>query len=122
MFSCCMYCSSCLDITRDHVVPKSWSDNYSFDEKYVVPCCSECNGLLSNVPLHTVQDRAAFLYEKYQKRYKSIINAPDWTKKELSELSGRLKKQVSQKQKLKKIINEKLLNLRTQAGSVLIEI
>lgn len=109
----CIYCNSNLATDRDHVVPRAFSGNESFAERYTVPSCKECNILLSSAAVHTVEERASYLYTRYMKRYQREINAPDWTPAEIKQLSGALKKQIVSKEKHKKLINSKLLNLRT---------
>lgn len=108
----CIYCNSNLASDRDHVVPRAFSGNNSCAERYVVPACKECNGLLSSAAVHTVEERASYLYTRYMKKYRREINAPDWSPTEIKQLTGTLKKQVVSKEKHKKLINSKLLNLR----------
>lgn len=82
----CTYCGSPSD-SLDHVVPQSYTNSTSFSKDLVVPCCRECNTLLSNTFNHTISDRCYFLIPKYQKRYKRELNMPDWTEQELNEVS-----------------------------------
>ena len=106
---------------RDHVVPKSWTGNPSFAERYVVPCCQPCNTLLGNAAVHTVEERAAYLYERYSRKYRKQLSSEDWTPSELKQMSKTMKKFILAKQKERKDINQKLLNLRGLAGEWLSE-
>jgi len=112
----CIYCNSILGSDRDHVIPKSWTGNPSFAERYVVPCCKQCNGLLGSAPVHTVEERAAYLYERYSHKYSKELQTEDWTPIELKQMSKTMKKFILAKQKERKDINQKLVNLRGLAG------
>lgn len=114
----CTYCQYDKATDRDHVVPKSYSGTTSFRDN-TVPACKECNGLLSNHPVHTVEDRTAFLYEAYYKKYKKALSAPLWTKDEIKELGGTLKAHVVKEQRKKLMAHSKLQNLKKQAGNLL---
>lgn len=116
----CTYCNQSSPFTKDHVIPKSYSGNPSFAERYVVPCCTECNILLGAAPCHTVEERAAFLFERYSRRFKAELATPDWTAKELKELSPTFRKKIAAKESHKKLINSKLLSLRHLAGHWLV--
>ena len=111
----CTYCNSTLDITRDHVIPRSWSNNQSFATRYCVPACKECNVVLGNTAVHTVKDRAAYLYNAFLKRYKKEINFVDWTETELSTVSSDTRTTVQSKMQLKNIIMQRIENIRIAA-------
>lgn len=118
----CTYCNSVLAEVKDHVIPRAYTGNDSFAARYVVPCCKRCNNLLGSVPCHTVEERAAYLYERYSQKYKNTLNAPDWTKQEIKDLKGTFKKQIQSLEKDKKSIRIKLENLRKLAGHWLVEV
>ncbi len=84
----CTYCGE-LGNHRDHVVPKSIHQN-----SVTVPACAECNILLSNQLYVTIPDRKAYLKEVYKKRYKDLINMPNWTEKELEDVGDRMRQEI----------------------------
>ena len=92
----CTYCDEPAD-TLDHVVPLSFSsvrrgggggDANGFPR---VPCCRECNTLLGNRPLLTVEERRAWLAGALKKRYRKLLGAP---KVDLSELGPSLRAMI----------------------------
>lgn len=110
----CIYCGDRKNIQRDHVVPKSWSQNYSFfntSRNPLVPACKECNVALSNVPRHTPESRADYLIEKYEKKWNKILTMPEWTKEEINELGPRLRSQLLRKLREKEDKKQRLRNL-----------
>ena len=117
----CIYCDAINANTRDHTIPQSISDNHSFEEKYVVPCCKECNSLLGNVPEFTIEERAAYLYTQYQKRYKTDLKWPDRSDEELKEFGRTLRTKLKKCKTLKQEVNRKLVSLRKIAGNYLTE-
>lgn len=102
----CYYCGEPAG-TIDHVVPKSMiktlnilEDKSVYDKlinpnrTLTVPSCLECNVLLSNSYQDTLADRKAELKRRLIKRYKKLLNKPEWTRTELNQLNGRLKEAV----------------------------
>jgi hypothetical protein len=77
----------------------------------VVECCKECNSTLGAVPLFNTNERAAYLYEKYTKKYRKLLRSPKWTDKELEEMSPFLKKTIIATQEHKAFINARMVNL-----------
>lgn len=69
----CFYCGDNSQITRDHVIPVSYTGGKRhYDRNDVVDCCMQCNSLLGNVPIHTVEERAEYLYEETGKHHDVI--------------------------------------------------
>lgn len=108
----CTYCNSNLANARDHVIPRSWSNNESFAEKYVVPSCTECNALLSNSVVHSIEERAAYLQTLYLKRYRKLLKTPEWSNQELKEMSPSMRKSIKENAAFKKLIEAKIINLQ----------
>ena len=110
----CIYCGNKNNITRDHVVPRSWSQNYSFfqsNKNPLVPACRECNNTLSNVPRHTPEDRASYLIEKYEKKWAKILKLPFWEESEIKELGPNLQKRLKKSLHEKEVKQQRLRNL-----------
>ena len=108
----CTYCGSISSIHRDHVVPVSSTGlprNYSLGE--IVPACAECNALLGDKMFTSVRSRAEYLLGVYPKRYRKILNTPDWTEEELEDLSYALRHTVEQGIQDREYINQRIDNL-----------
>lgn len=82
----CTYCGDYAD-SLDHVTPKTLKADKSKSKENVVPCCMNCNVLLNDVPIFTIPDRAAFLYEKIKRKYRKKLVFKNWPKDELDEVS-----------------------------------
>lgn len=109
----CIYCGIHAN-TRDHFIP--WSYDHSGKRKKlfskndkkdnIVPACLECNSTAGNKVFSTIQEKQEYIQSRYEKKYKTIINLPDWSEKELDELGASLRKDTSLKMIAKKwIIN-----------------
>jgi hypothetical protein len=109
----CCYCNFDFATDRDHVIPKSYSDNYSFAN--TVPACRDCNALLSNTPNHNIEDRTSYLYTAYYKKYKKLLDGPVWSKKEISKLKGQLRSHVMKQEAKRLEIQSKLDNIKITA-------
>lgn len=84
----CIYCGNTTEMTRDHVIPVSWSGfKRSYAAGDVVKCCRECNVALSNKPFFCISKRANYLAHHYTRKYRKILNHPVWTDEELEEMS-----------------------------------
>lgn len=107
----CTYCNVLCGSDQDHVVPCAWVGVRSFTFGELVPTCKECNSVLSDVPLHTVEERAAYLHGKYMKRFKKDLIFPEWSKEELSEVSIELQKQIKHRSMFKIKAEIRITNL-----------
>jgi len=59
-----------------------------------------------------MHDRTTYLYEAYYKKYKKLLHSAEWSATEIKQLKGQLKSHVMKQEKLRKDINNKLLNIR----------
>ena len=110
----CSYCGEYAD-THDHVIPVSYKHVTRANEtgnKEAIPCCSECNTTLGNVFLHTVSARAEYLLKRYKKRYKKVINTPDWDDDELQEMGESMRLSIIARLDMRGIIKERLSHLK----------
>ena len=96
----CFYCGDPAN-TLDHQPPISRINDYralglGYEEYVKVPCCAECNGLLSNTLTTNLLARCEFLKDKLRKRYRHVLNVPRWTSSEIiaSEVRGNIKKKI----------------------------
>ena len=59
-----------------------------------VRSCGQCNSILGDRQLLTLDDRARFVYEALQSRYKRLLRAQEWDREELLELGPVLRSYV----------------------------
>mgnify|MGYP001613672329 CR=1 FL=1 len=86
--SACIYCGNTTSLTRDHVIPCSWSGfKRSYQAGDTVKCCRECNTLLHAKPFFSISKRANYLANRYTTKYRKIINHPIWRDSEIKEMS-----------------------------------
>lgn len=115
---CCTYCSSIEKLGRDHVIPSSYSqDHKHFENDCWVWCCYECNALLGAKLLPMIQLRAEYLLERYQRKYKSALSMPDWTKTELKTMGKTIRRDIEATLKQKAIIKRRLYCLKLVASA-----
>lgn len=115
----CFYCGDNTAITRDHVIPVSVSsETRSYNKKDVVPCCRECNSLLGNKLLLTVEDRAMYLAERLTKRYASTLRAFGYGKDEINTFGPTLKSMISANVNMKSYIVSRIDHCHKIAGSL----
>ena len=111
----CCYCGQNSD-GFDHVIPWSYSRNKNESKNYkrseVVPCCRQCNSVLRNHAMHTIADRAGYLYYRYNQKWRKILQNPHWEKSELNKLEGNLKQYVRLKKTEQNICKIRIDHLR----------
>jgi len=114
----CFYCGDDSSITRDHVIPvSSGAGPRSYNSKDTIPCCSECNSLLGNKSLTTVEERACYLAERIAERYRSTLKAQEFSESELLQLGPRLKSTVQATLNHKKFIAARVSHCHKVAGA-----
>lgn len=94
----CTYCGEAAD-TMDHVPPISRVDDYRAlnmkHELYLkVACCKSCNSRLGNSLQNTLLDRISVAKSFLEKKYKKELKVAVFTKDELKEFSGTLKRDI----------------------------
>ena len=107
----CVYCGMTAQ-ARDHIVPHSYAaiEGVSRDWQLskIVPACTECNSLLSNLMHTTIATRALFLVGKLSVRYKKLLASPNWSEEELDELGAALRGHVRGEQSKKKLVQARI--------------
>jgi hypothetical protein len=106
----CLYCGSYGE-SKDHIPAVSIAEDYPDIERIVVRSCTECNSTLCNRTLLTIKDRAEFLHKKYNKKYQKIMSLPEWTRDEIDDLYGMLKRKIILAVKRKKNSIRRLANI-----------
>lgn len=110
----CAYCGSIYDLTRDHLIPRSYSQNQSFrstESNPIVIACRECNSTLGDQLFDTLPERAAHLYRVYKDKYKRLLTSNPWTEKELSEMGSAFRDGLSQRNIQRKEVSSRLQHL-----------
>ncbi len=116
--SACGYCGSTVSITRDHVIPSSWArESRSYRDGDTIRCCRECNSVLSDIALFSVESRANYLISEYIRRYDAAIRTPNWSDEELAELDYSLRAKVESARFEKEFIMRRLSHLTQVVGS-----
>jgi len=94
--TCCIYCG--MPATdQDHVFPVSIAAGLATHLTAVrrqlkqglntVPSCRECNTIAGNNPFVTIREKRAFIQGKLFHRLRKHLEMPEWTPRELAELS-----------------------------------
>ena len=109
-------CAYCGDVREclDHCPPISLIERIgvkALKERHVdfilYPCCNKCNKILGSRLLANYEERLSYLYEYTQN---SLDGKIFWTKEELSELGGELRRMVEARQKV--LRHEYVIRLR----------
>lgn len=91
----CVYCGNTTSLGRDHVIPVSWARGYrDYRPGDTVICCDECNSVLGDILLFSIESRADYLYNKYLVRHRKAINMPEWTEEEILDKDYGLQKKI----------------------------
>lgn len=99
---------------EEHVLPQSYVSSLSDipgvvpDSLVIVPSCRECNNLAGRVTLQGIQEKRHYIQEKLKKRYRAVLEIPQWTEGELNELSLDLAQYVRHGFRLREIILSRL--------------
>jgi 5-methylcytosine-specific restriction endonuclease McrA len=103
----CFYCGDPAD-EIDHQPPVTRVADYRTlgldHEMYItVPCCRECNQLLSDALTADLLEREVLLKNKLAKKYRRLLDSRTWTDQDIAdaELRGSLKKLVKGHAKVK---------------------
>lgn len=102
MSACCAYCGAEQDITRDHLIPRSYSQNGSFrssETNPIVWACRECNSTLNDQLFNTFTARLSYVRACYKKRYRKELDFPEWTATELATMSANFQAVIKEKLK-----------------------
>ena len=96
----CYYCGDLAE-TIDHVpaIKVAYSMGLEILEKrniklLKVRSCRQCNSILGDNSLLTLDDRARFVYEALQRRYKRLLQAQEWDREDIRELGPVLRSYV----------------------------
>lgn len=88
----CFYCGE-LATSKDHIYPQLFGDGNGD----TVNACTECNSTMQAVHEHSIENRVAFLYKRYVKKYQLDKQIPEWDDEELNELGYTLRSAIQSK-------------------------
>lgn len=87
----CFYCAEPAD-TTDHVPPLSWIESRRLEDwrsrgikLLTVPCCADCNRILSSKGIFTPMERAAYMEGRLLTKYDRAGRL--WSEDEIAEMS-----------------------------------
>jgi len=111
----CIYCGQISD-TKDHVpaVSTVWAYGTEYFAKLRIPlvaypACRECNSTLGNRSTRfDLKSRAIHLYEKYRKKYCSLLQQPEWEVDEIDALDYSLASYIERAELLRSWIERRL--------------
>lgn len=98
---CCAYCGErYTDI--EHMVPHAWFEKVSSGPgdfwTWLVPSCSECNGLASDQLFGSPAKKREYIQERLRGRYSFAFRSEAWSEEEIAELGPNLRQFVSASQ------------------------
>jgi hypothetical protein len=114
----CFYCNDEAE-GLDHTPPLAWIETYSTktlrENKIpfaLIPCCAECNRLLSDRRLLTAEERLEFLETKYQSLYTKVVA---WDEDEIAEMGQAFQKSIKNYSKRKDEIARKIQAIKQRS-------
>jgi hypothetical protein len=87
----------------DHFPPKAYSVG-----GFLLPSCKECNLLAGTIWPRNFELRSEHVKDGLRKRYRKLLQAPDWDEDELNGLKYNLRKGIIVWQKQKEMLKERL--------------
>ena len=114
----CFYCGVPAE-EKDHSVPISYLDELKrlrdlgvkldIPEQKMIDTCIECNRIAGGRFLGTPLQRKIYIKTEIRKKYKKLLDSPDWEDEDIEELDGRLQEYVVLYQEAKKLIKQRLI-------------
>jgi hypothetical protein len=113
----CAYCGS-VATSLDHVVPRHFLErmvdsgiNHPLlrnGRVLVVPSCRECNVGLGGQFFRTFAERREWVHRWLRKRYRRLIEMPEWTEAQLAQMGPVMRQHIRSSQRKRDIILERL--------------
>lgn len=94
----CVYCGA-FATDMDHLLPRSWTGDSIRQLVPTVPSCGDCNGALSDTVEPRISERALIAAQRLRQRWAREVDARPWSRDELEDLTGSLRKHVQKKQR-----------------------
>lgn len=113
----CYYCGQpATDL--EHVIPRSvlrkLSGSPGVKQELIrgrvltVRSCHECNMLVGASVQETLIERKEYLKDRLRKRYRKLLDTPDWTDEEIAELGDGLRRHIHAQETLKATIRARI--------------
>jgi hypothetical protein len=107
----CVYCGDWFEC-RDHLVPRSFMRVYrDYRKSETVHCCALCNQLAGDYVAYSVGEKAVYLIDRYERKFKKWLELPAWHRTEVNELRFTLKRRIAINEAFRRLITAKLRNL-----------
>lgn len=107
----CIYCGL-RATTVDHFVPLSvvamLATVGNVKGKFLLPSCGECNGIASNSIFRTVAAKRRYIHERLRKKYRKLLELPDWSEEEKDEIGWNLRTSVEAGMAQKSVLLQRL--------------
>ena len=108
----CIYCGvpAC---AYDHIPPRAMRERMKDLGDYTgtwveVPACTWCNSTLNDLALLTITDRKLYIKQAIRKKFKRLLDAPDWTDEAIASLGYTLGTKIKADMNKKKLIRSRL--------------
>lgn len=101
-YQCC-YCGDPAG-TDEHYPPASLSRR-----GLIMPCCLECNMFAGTAYSFSFSNRCYHVKQKIRSKYRKFLSSPKWEDWELNEMSEVFREEIKKCEKVKELINERLV-------------
>ena len=103
----CIYCGQAGG-TRDHLMPKHFTGKAARTSVITVPCCSNCNNLLSDTLTESITERRELAHLRIRRRNKRTLNQPELTPAEMRQFGHNLRTYIKDARTKKDILLDRL--------------
>jgi hypothetical protein len=103
----CVYCGEPAT-DKEHVIPRFWGG-----DRYTVPSCRECNQMAGPKLFGSLNERRAFIEGQVKRKYKRLVNSPEWDRDEIKSLDYTLRVAVQASEDARKVVISRLEFMRT---------
>ena len=108
----CIYCGV-RATTVDHFVPISIvfmliQTGTPIRGKFLLPSCGECNSIAADRLFKTVAAKRRYIHERLRKKYRNLLDMPDWSDEEQEELGWALQTFVRAGMEQKSVLRQRL--------------
>jgi hypothetical protein len=107
----CIYCGAPNASTKDHVPPITVAASLPVDDLpplLLYPCCEECNSLLGDRFLLTVEERSDFIAGALRKRYARALKQAHFEEDELEEFGPGLRSMLQTTQRVGDVVRQRI--------------
>ena len=94
-YGVCVYCGQRAG-TKDHLIPRAWSGETARRGVAVVPACGECNGVLSDVGIWSINARRAVAHIRLMRKHRRVLAYINYSPEELDEFGPGLRSSIEE--------------------------